>query len=309
MSINTKDGTSGVWTMILSKCFTWISFAVLSGLTPVHGLTTIVYGSQSRELVLLTSKLAAREQVETYTICAPGTEVGCRRLMYGAEYANAGIDEPGKAKPISDGGEMQACLQRATCLTLIGYDEPVEPATVNTLLNSAGADLGKIVLISKMGVTKAKGGFLGGGKDAKLLEAETAIRRICASKQLSLSVVRVGVLKGGGPGDAENDLGLSKSYYNSLIDSVEASVTMAHDKYTLGVECATGDPYELPNIFSVLAQKSSFEPSPFETNRIVAASAAVAALLAKEPLEFSVSSAKGQRLSGMTEWLDILGKL
>jgi hypothetical protein len=111
--------------MIRSICVTWISFLVQSALTPVHGLTTVVYGSQSRELVLLTSKLAAREQVETYTICAPGTEVGCRRLMYGAEYANAGIDEPGKAKPISNGDEMQECLQRATCLTLIGYDEPV----------------------------------------------------------------------------------------------------------------------------------------------------------------------------------------
>jgi hypothetical protein len=185
----------------------------------------------------------------------------------------------------------------------------LEASTFNTLLNSAGSDLGKIVLVSKMGVTKAKGGFLGGGKDARLLEAETAIRRICDNKQLSLSVVRAGVLKGGGSGDADSDLGLSKSYYNSLIDSVEASVAMAHDKYTLGVECATGNPYELPNIFSILAQKSSFEPSPFETNRIVAASAAVAALLAKEPLEFSVSSAKGQQLLGMAEWLDIVRKL
>ena len=275
----------------------------------VYCLTTVVYGPQSRELLLLTSKIAAREQIATYTICAPGTEVGCRRLMYGADYAAAGVDAPGKAKPISDGEEMVLALQKATCLTLIGYDDHVESSAVNTLLASAGPDLRKVVLVSKMGVTKAKGGFLGGGKDLKLLESENSIRQICEQNQLNLSIVRAGALKGGGPGETGSDLGLSSAYYNSLFDSVEASVTMAHDKYTLGVDCVRGDPYELPNMFSLMAQKSSFEPIHFETNRIVAASAVVAALLADKPLEFSVSSAKGTQLLSMVEWMDVLGTL
>ena len=278
-------------------------------LAPVDGLSTVVYGPQSRELLLLTSKLAARENVETCTVCAPGAESGCRRLMYGVEYANAEVDAPGKAKPTSDGGEMQAGLQKATCLTLIGYDEPIEAAAVTTLLESAGSDLCKVVLVSKVGITKAKGGFLGGGKDVQMLESEKAIRQICEEKQLKLSIVRAGALKGGGPGAEGNDFGLSKAYYNSLIDSVEAAVTMAHDKFTLGVDCVKGDPFEFPNMFSLMTLKASFDPGPGETNRIVAASAVVAALLAEEPLEFSVGSAAGKELLGMEEWSEILGKL
>jgi hypothetical protein len=292
-----------------SIVFSWISFLVFLSVVQVDGLSTVVYGPQSRELLLLTSKLAAREQIATYAICAPGTEAGCRRLMYGAEYADAGVDAPGNAKPISDGDEMLMALHKATCLTLIGYDDHVEPSAVNTLLASAGSDLRKIVLVSKIGVTKAKGGFLGGGKELRLLESENAIRQICEDKHLNLSIVRAGALKGGGPGETGNDLGLSNVYYNSLIDSVEASVTMAHDKYTLGFDCARGDPFELPNLFSLIAQRSSFEPIHFETNRIVAASAVVAALLIDEPMEFTVSSAKGTQLLSLAELTEVLRAL
>jgi hypothetical protein len=58
-----------------------------------------------------------------------------------------------------------------------------------------------------------------------------------------------------------------------------------------------------------MTTKSSFDPSPFETNRIVAAGAAVAALLAEEPVEFSVSSAKGMELMSMDDWSGVLAKL
>lgn len=288
-------------TVLIASCCLLVS--------SVQGLSTVVYGPQSRELLLLTSKLAARENVETYTVCAPGTEIGCRRLMYGKEYADAAVDMEGNAKPISDGGDMQSALMKATCLTLIGYDEPVDGSAVSTLIESSGPDLCKIVLLSKIGVTQAKGGFLGGGKDTKLLESEKDIRKIADDKNLKLSIVRAGTLKGGGPGVDDNDYGLSQMYYNSLIDSVEASVTMAHDRFTLGIDVVKGDPLELPNMFTLMASKSSFDPSPVETNRIVVAGATVAALLAEEPIEFSVSAAKGMELPSMEQWSEALGKL
>lgn len=273
------------------------------------GLSTVVYGPQSRELLLLTSKLAAREGVDTFTICAPGTESGCRRLMYGTEYADADVDEPGMAKPISDGGDMQDALKSATCLTLVSYDAAVEEAAVNTLLESSGEELSKIVLLTKMGVTKAKGGFFGGGKDAERLDSEKALRKLCDDKGLTLSIVRAGVCKGGGPGPDGCDFGLSNAYYNTLIDAVEASVTMAHDKYTLGADCVKGDPIELPNAFSQMTTKSSFEACEYDTNRIVAASATVATMFAEDPLDFSVSSAKGDQLPTMEEWAETLSTM
>ena len=265
------------------------------------GLNTVLYGPAARELLLLTAKLAAREGLEASFICAPGTEGGCRRLMYGTEYVEQNGDKPGHARPISKGEDIQGSLESADSLIFIAYDTPIDEKSYNTLFNSAGENLSKVVMMSKMGVTKSKGGFLG-GNDGKLLESENRLRDICTKKGLNLSIVRAGTLKGGGPGEEGNDFGLDKSYYNSIFDVVEASVTMAHDKYTLGLFCRNGDSIEMPNMFTQMGSKSSFEACPFETNRIVAAGGVVAASLYDKAIEFSIGAEKGKEPPTLEAW-------
>ena len=286
-----------------------VQCALLVALLPVAtALSTVVFGPQSRELLLLTAKLAAREGISTSCICSEGTEVGCRRLMYGTSYADAGIDDHDKAKPISAASDIGAVLATCESLTLINYDAPVEESLWKTLIQNTGPQLSKIVVLSKMGVTRAKGGFFG-GVDKKLLDAEMCIRTTCAEKNLSLTIVRAGILKGGGPGKDGNDFGMDKVYYNTLFDIVEASVTMAHDKFTVGAEVEQGDPIDLPNAISQMATKSSFEPRRGETNRIVAAGATVAALMHDKPMEISVSSTKSEQLPTMEDWNQMLSSM
>lgn len=267
----------------------------------VSGLNTVLYGPAARELLLLAAKVAAREGLETSCVCAPGTEDGCRRLMYGTEYTKDGGDKPGYARPVSTGGDIQASLEAADSLIFVAYDTPIDEKSYNILLDSTGDKLSKVVLMSKMGVTKAKGGFFG-GNDGKLLESENLLREICKKKGLALSIVRAGTLKGGGPGEEGNDFGLDKCYYNTLLDVVEASVTMAHDKYTLGLDCRTGDSVEVPNMFTQMGFKSSFEACPWDTNRIVVAGGVVAAALYDKPIEFSVSAEKATEPPTLTAW-------
>ena len=52
------------------------------------------------------------------------------------------------------------------------------------------------------------------------LEAEQRLRAACARAGIGLSVVRLGTLKGGGPGRAENgvDVGLARPYYDNVMD-------------------------------------------------------------------------------------------
>jgi hypothetical protein len=278
------------------------TIAILLNLLPlVLSLSTVIFGPQSRELLLLTAKLAAREGIATSCICSEGTDVGCRRLMYGTDYADVAIDDPSRAKPISTANDIGLALESCDAITLINYDAPVEASLLNTLISNSGPNLSKIVVLSKMGVTRAKGGFFS-GTESKLSEAEAVIRTTCREKNLRLSIVRAGVLKGGGPGKDGNDFGMNRVYYNTLFDIVEASVTMAHDKFTVGAAVEAGDPVDLPNMLSQMASKSSFEPARGETNRIVAAGAAVAALLREEAIEVSVSSAKSEELVTMVEW-------
>jgi len=271
--------------------------------------STVVYGPGSSELVILTAKIAAREGVETFCITKAGSEKGCRKLMYGIDYSKAGIDEEGKAKPISEPEDMGTSLEKATCLILIADKEPIDEGTVNTLISNGGPNLSKVVLMSKIGITRAKGGFLGGGNDLKMLESEKALRSLAESKNLQFSIVRAGILKGGGPGEDGNDFGLSISYYNNLFDIIEAQVTMSHDRFSLGIDCCKGDPLDLPNAFFVMNTKNSFEPTPTDTNRISAATGCVAALLADEEMEFSVGCKKGSTPPSMEEWSETLSKL
>ncbi|MGK3746245.1 MAG: hypothetical protein ACI90V_013107 [Bacillariaceae sp.] len=209
--------------------------------------TVVTYGAQARELILLTSKLAAKDGYDSFCICAPGQEGKSRKLMYGIEEGDdkAGDDDDDgddnskqqqqrRAEPISSADDIQNALTKANVLILVCYDNPIEEKSLNTLLNTAAAGnndqlLSKIVLISKMGVSSSSssggGGFFGGGGNSKLLDSENKIRSICKSKNIDLSIVRAGPgLKGGGPGEPnENDYGLNKAYYNTLLDLSEAS--------------------------------------------------------------------------------------
>ena len=275
---------------------------IISGLS-----TTVLYGPAAGELLLLTAKLAAREGLEAACVCSPGTEEACRRLMYGDESIMTKEEEHRRARPVSTGEEIQTALEAAHSIIFVGYDQPIDEKSYSTLLNSAGENLSKVVLLSKIGVSQAarKGGFFGGGGgDVKLLQSETTLRELCKAKNIDLSIVRAGILKGGGPGEASNndDVGLARCYYNTLLDIVEASVTMAHDKYTLGLDCRYGDPISMPNILAQMTSKSSFEACDYETNRAVVAGGVVAAALYEAPIEVTVSAAKGREPPTLEAW-------
>ena len=115
---------------------------ILSYRYNVNGLTTssssiVVYGvPQCRELVLLTSKLAAKAGIQTSFICAPDAEEGSRYLMYGNknnEDENNNIHNENVAEPISKGDVIEKALQEANSLVLIAYDTLIESKTVKHL--------------------------------------------------------------------------------------------------------------------------------------------------------------------------------
>ena len=219
--------------------FLFIVVVIVVGPSPclhtVEAFSTVVYGPamSTIELVLLTSKLSAKEGHNSYCVCAPGQETKYTTLMYGSSSSKKHAEEEknddantnddaaagtaattNRAIPVSSSEDIQTALLEADALILACYDTPLEEKALNTLLDTALAEgndnLSQVVLISKMGVAQPAqqgGGFFGGGnKNKKLLDAETMIRSVCATKSktiqktIEVAIVRAGPLKGGGPG-------------------------------------------------------------------------------------------------------------
>ena len=187
------------------------------------GLNSLTFGPGSLELRLLTAKLAARGGGDAALFAGPDlkTQKRWRSLMYGKEYGGTDADAPGCARVLTTAAELSASLSAAEALVLVCDAAPLEDSALGTLFNNAGDDLRRVVLISKMGVTRAKpaGPFGIGGGDAAIAAGEAALRKATSARGVDLSIIRVGTLKGGGPGVAEGDeLGLSQLYYDGIGD-------------------------------------------------------------------------------------------
>ena len=279
--------------------------AVLSATSPV-----VVLGPGSLDLRLLTAKLAARSGFPTSIIAGQGAQQLWWEQMYGEEYV-AGESDTGKARLLTSSDAREKAFQEAEALCIVSDGAALPEAALDSVL-SAAPNVKRCVLVSKMGVTRASTGPLGLGKEGvEQRDAEERLRAACGASDIELSIVRVGTLKGGGPGASPGgvDVGLARPYYDNIFDIEQLRVTQAYDKLTLGAAVAKGDPYDLVNSLVRLGRKGSFEPQDDETSRVVACSAVVAALRLASAMEFSVSSAKKEAVPTSGQWEALLNQL
>ena len=152
----------------------------------VTGLNSLTFGPGSLELRLITAKLAARNGGDAALYAGPDEKAQkrWRSLMYGKEYGDADADAPGCARVMTTVEELGASLSAAEALVLVCDTAPLEQSALDTLFNNAGDDLRRVVLISKMGVTRAKpaGPFGLGGGDAAIAAGEAALRKVASAR-------------------------------------------------------------------------------------------------------------------------------
>jgi hypothetical protein len=273
----------------------------------------VVLGPGSLEVRLIASKLAARAGFETSLLSVEEAGPVWRRLMYGVEYSKAGVDQPGCAQLVHGSDAIGAAFASAKAVCLVCDSAPLPEESLARVLAST-PNLERVVLLSRMGVTRATPGAFGLPSPAfELRKGEDRLRTAASERGFGLSVIRVGALKGGGAGRVSEgqvvsgeDLGLSKSYYDSLFELETALVTQAYDKFTLGATLAPGDPIEPCNPLLRMAYKGSFDPREDETSRVVAGGAVLAALMHEGTVEVSVSSAKGEAPPTVGEWGELL---
>lgn len=160
-----------------------LSSSVLAAAAMLPCEPCVIFGAGPPELRLIVAKLAAREGHDV-SIFAGDEKVAAhwRGLMYGQTKASAAAATE-RVRIAVTGDALAETLTAARALVLTCEEAPLPEGACQTLLENAPA-LERIVLVSKMGVTRAKppGPFGIGGEDAALLANERAIRDQLASR-------------------------------------------------------------------------------------------------------------------------------
>ena len=275
--------------------------------TPPAGV--VLFGPGSNEVKLITAKLAARAGFSASYICGAGEEQTARALLYGKDYANAGVDEPGNVQLVVTSEQISAALNECAALVVVADNSPVTATAVPLLVDNA-PKLERVALLSKCGTTRATAGFLGLGKgDVEIREGEERLAAALKARDVPLSVVRVGALKGGGPGAVEGgsvvdgvDKGLAKYYYDTLYELETAMTTQSYDKFTNGAALAAGDAVDPRPPPLQMATRGSFDAREDEASRVVAANCLLAALRQPAATEVTLSAAKAPEPPTDAEW-------
>jgi hypothetical protein len=262
----------------------------------------VIVGRGALEVQLIAAKLADRSG-DTCAIITSSDENyirNCRNLMYGRKNDPNNDDDDdddynaGAKGPIfvSDSQSIGNELDKADGLIIVCEDEAFDG--VDMMMDNS-PNIRHVAVLSKMG----------GG----LRKMEESFQSKCLMNNVALSIVRAGILKGGGPGNVDvegPDLGLSKFYYDSNYELGSAMVTMASDKFTLGARVTPGDPFKPPNMFAKIKSKNSFDPADTDTGRIAAAQSLLVAIQMEDGIDISLSTEKAEMPPTVEEWVDIL---
>jgi len=265
----------------------------------VTAFSVFVIGNGALEVQLIAGKLATQSGY-TCSIVTKSDDAfnrNCRNLMYG----RPSKDEDEEALPegpflVSEGDEIGSALEAANGIIIVSEDQALEKNKIDTILSSASENLRHVCFLSQMGR-----GFS---------STEEYLKSKCDSMPggpVALSIVRAGILKGGGPGKIEGkEFGLHKFFYDNNADLPGVMNIMASDQFTLGAKVSKGDPFSKPNIFQKFKSNSSFEPANAETGRIAAAQALLIALQRETGIDISLSTEKSLEPPTPEEWEQLL---
>ena len=263
----------------------------------------VVVGPGNPAVQLITAKKAKSMGYGVTHFIRSDLEYRYNALMYGNEW---------KAVPSEDRVEhsfantrMGSALAAADALVLCA--EGGGASFANTINFARGVQ--RIVLLSAIGGSKGIGGNLGEAEAISTCEREVA--SCAAAAGIELSIVRVGVLKGGGaPADACYAALDAAAYYATLqvggYPTPDNKCTKEYDKYTLGATCTAGDAIAPRNAMLRSGTRTSHSPAADEISRVNVAAALLACLRSPAPLELSLSAADGSVPPSDEQWDEML---
>jgi len=193
-----------------------------------------IVGSSDILTQLVVGKIAAKEGIDASVLTQDDKKAyEANSLMYGRKVARAIRDKAGEGLDSSVkrcvprvAGDLSDRLVDTDAVVVVATEKAFDPKVFGNAIIADASKCTKVVLVSKHGASSDEGGggggFLGGllggdGERSAMGVSEKAIGAICEERGISFSIVRVGSLKGGGPGLVEDgaalyDWGLDKHW-------------------------------------------------------------------------------------------------
>ena len=261
----------------------------------------VVLGPGSSDVQLIVGKLAKQSGYGVTAFVRNGMERRGEKLMYGPSRP----PEEDRVRFATASTQMGLALASADAIILCAEGGGTT-GIANTLRYAPRVQ--RVVLLTAIGGSKGLGGYPYGPPEA-VTRCEAEVRTQVADTQATLSIVRIGVLKGGGAvGDnCDHAVGLhAQSYYDSLTiggyPTPDHKVAVEYDKSMRGVSVTSGDEVEVRNPMRRSQTRTMVAPIADEISRVNAAAALLACL--RQPLASEISlSAKAMTVEPTAaEW-------
>lgn len=269
----------------------------------------LVLGPGDDAVQLIAAKLARNVGYDTVHVSRRAER--CNKLMYGRDWRS--IDANKRVKVASSAPDINAALASADGVVLcVASNTEAGTADDVTQVLTCAANYKRVVLLSAIGGSKGLGGLTHLGEGIKVLECEEAVKDLVGDSGTELSVVRVGVLKGGAAvGDRKVGLD-AEAYYATMslggYPTPRLQAARGYDESTLGMEITLGDTIMPRSSIARASSQAQYSPEVDEISRINAASALVACLRHAKPVEVSLSAKMAQQAPTVDELCGMLEK-
>lgn len=271
----------------------------MSAISPGSRIT--VLGPGNKQVQLLAAKLACKAGYKATVVLDDQDQLNnARSLLYGRLYAREGKDDLDKVQFAVGGEEIGVALGISEGLIVVTQGS----APSNVLLEksiAAGTKLKRVAMMS--------------GHGNKLEAAEKVLANAAEAAGVEWSIARVGLLRGGGPGNVgrEDDFGLDQYFYNTNPELNSFQKDKFSDQYQLGASLTPGNSLasQLNPFKYALAQNSFSVITEGNTNRITAGAVLVQALVqdACANRDFGLSAVRGLQPQSKQQWTAAFNEL
>jgi hypothetical protein len=256
--------------------------------------TVTILGPGNKPVQLIAAKVAADAGYKTNILIDSVEGLTQARVMaYGRVYARNMNDPADKPQFVVGGESLGTALAQSEGLVVCPEGNDMS-ALVESAIKGC-PNLKRVTMLSTQG-----------GSSGAMASTEESLKKAAEASGAEWSIVRVGLVKGGGPGNVERGdaIGLDPYFYDTNPEINSFQKDKFADQYLLGAKLRPGDSVRINPFQAIFASQATSVAADGSVNRNIAARALVQSLSQEKAAnaDFSVDSTRGLAVPTQESW-------